>query len=94
MRRKNWPAPYDFRALRNTLHRRWENRIDDLRSNPLDARADYEAGVAAGDFSRAHATVGEAVGLIADAPGAQELILRITKDARSRLLRMSALLAS
>ena len=93
LRRKNWPAPYDFRALRNTLHRRWECRIDDLRSYPQDARADYDAGVAAGDFSRAHATVGEAAGLITDAPGAEELILRITNDARSRLLRMSELLA-
>lgn len=94
LRRKNWPAPYDFRALRNALHRRWESRIDDLRINPQDARSDYDAGVAAGDFSRAHATVGEAAGLMTDAPGAEELILRITEDARSRLLRLSALLAS
>lgn len=85
LRRKNWPAPYDFRALRNGLHRAWENRLDDLRAAPESARADYDAGVAAGDFDRAHVTVGEAVGLLHDAPAAAELIERITKQA-ARLL--------
>lgn len=92
LRRKNWPAPYDFRALRNALHRQWERRIDDLRADPQSARADYDAGVSAGDFSRAHSTVGEAVGLIGDAPGAQELVARMTLEARAALVRGSALL--
>jgi hypothetical protein len=52
------------------------------------------AALAANDFSRAHATVGEAVGLMSDAPGAQELILRMTRDARSFLLKVSASLPS
>lgn len=81
LRRKNWPAPYDFRAIRNPLHRAWEARIDALKAAPEAARADYDAGVAAGDFSRAHATVGEAVGLIGDLPPAAELIARISADA-------------
>jgi len=70
LRRKNWPAPYDFRAIRNALHRQWEGRIDALQADPAAARAEYDAGVAAGDFSRAHATVGETVGLIRDLPPA------------------------
>jgi len=81
LRRKHWPAPFDFRALRNGLHRRWEARVDELRSAPDAARADYDAGVAAGDFARAHVTVGEAVGLMHDAPPAAELIRRITSQA-------------
>ena len=85
LRRKNWPAPYDFRAIRNDLHRQWEGRVDALRSAPEAARAAYDAGVAGGDFSRAHATVGEAVGLVHDLPGAQELIGRITGQARDLL---------
>lgn len=85
LRRKNWPAPYDFRAIRNDLHRQWEERIDALREAPEAARADYEAGVKAGDFSRAHATVGEAVGLVRDIPGAEELVARMTREAQ-RLL--------
>ena len=74
LRRKNWPAPYDFRAIRNDLHRRLESDLSALRATPDAARADYDAGVASGDFTRAHATVGEAVGLIHDLPGAAQAI--------------------
>ena len=82
LRRKNWPAPYDFRAIRNTLHRQLENNMATLQANPDEARADYDAGVKAGDFTRAHATVGEAVGLIVDIPAAQTQIARITQQAQ------------
>ncbi len=85
LRRKNWPAPYDFRAIRNDLHRQWESRVPELQAQPEAARADYEAGVQAGDFSRAHATVGEAVGLIQDVPSAAEVIARMTQQARQLL---------
>ncbi|MEN9688098.1 MAG: hypothetical protein RI998_95 [Pseudomonadota bacterium] len=88
LRRKNWPAPYDFRALRNPLHRAWEHRVDELRAAPDAARADYDAGVAANDFSRAHVTVGEAVGLLHDAPPAAELIARITEQAQRLIATM------
>ena len=83
LRRKNWPPEFDFRALRNRLHRQWESRIHELRTSPEAARADYDAGVAAQDFERAHVTVGEAVGLLQDAPSAAELIERITKQAEA-----------
>ena len=83
LRRKNWPAPYDFRAIRNDLHRQLESKLEALQANPDAARADYDAGVMAGDFTRAHATVGEAVGLIADIPTAGELIARITQQAQN-----------
>lgn len=85
LRRKNWPAPYDFRAIRNALHRQWETRIDALRADPEAARAEYDAGVKAGDFTRAHATVGEAVGLVRDLPGAEELVARMTREAAAIL---------
>jgi nitronate monooxygenase len=85
LRRKHWPAPYDFRALRNGLHRQWEGRVDALRAAPDAARAAYDAGVAAADFDRAHVTVGEAVGLMHDAPPAAELIARITREAQGLL---------
>ena len=85
LRRKNWPAPYDFRAIRNDLHRSLESNIAGLKASPEAARANYDAGVKAGDFARAHATVGEAVGLIADIPAAQTVIDRITQQAQSLL---------
>jgi len=85
LRRKNWPPEFDFRALRNRLHMEWESRMDELRASPEAARADYDAGVAAQDFARAHVTVGEAVGLLHDAPSAAELIQRVTQQAEALL---------
>jgi nitronate monooxygenase len=85
LRRKKWPHPYDFRTVRNALHRKWETRVEELRADPEPARADYDDGVRAGDYSRAHVTVGEAVGLIRDVPPAAEVIGRMTFEARERL---------
>ena len=85
LRRKNWPAPYDFRAIRNELHRKWEGRLD--ASSFDQARAEYDAGVKAGDFSRAHATVGEAAGLIHDLPPAAQVIERMSAEAAAILGR-------
>ncbi|MEN9618409.1 MAG: hypothetical protein RL406_646, partial [Pseudomonadota bacterium] len=87
LRRKNWPAPYDFRAIRNDLHRTLENDVAGLKANPDAARAEYDAGVKVGDFTRAHATVGEGVGLITDVPTTQELIARISQQAIHALSR-------
>ena len=81
LRRKNWPAPYDFRAIRNDLHQAWESRVPSLKAAPEAARADYDAGVKAGDFSRAHATVGEAIGLIRDIPSASAMVQKMHADA-------------
>lgn len=85
LRRKNWPAPYDFRAIRNGLHQQWENRLAELKASPDAARADYEAGVKAGDFSRAHATAGEAIGLIRDIPAAKDILQKMDADATACL---------
>lgn len=85
LRRKNWPEPYDFRAIRNDLHRRWEEHVPELRAAPDAARAEYEAAVKAGDFRKAHATVGEAVGLIRDIPAAEEVIASMTSGAQAIL---------
>ena len=85
LRRKNWPAPYDFRAIRNALHRAWEHRIDALKAAPDAARASYDEGVQAADFERAHVTVGEAVGLIHDAPHAHDVLARVSAQAQQLL---------
>jgi nitronate monooxygenase len=81
LRRKNWPAPYDFRAIRNALHRQWEGQLSASHPSVEQARANYDAGVKAGDFTRAHATVGEAVGLIHDLPPAAQVIERMSASA-------------
>lgn len=85
LREKDWPEGYDFRALRNAIHREWEGRIDDLRANPEAARTDYRAGVEAGDYSRAHVTVGEGTGLIRSAASAGAILQAIDAEARALL---------
>ena len=85
LREKNWPEHFDFRSLRNAIHREWEGRIEDLAKDPADAIAQYKDGVATGDYSRAHVTVGEGTGLIGDAPSAAEIIAEIDRQARELL---------
>ena len=93
LRRKNWPAPFDFRAIRNALHREWEGEasMSALRAAPDAARAVYDAGVATGDFAAAHATVGEAVGLIHDLPPAAEVLHRMAHQAKAQLQQLGRL---
>lgn len=85
LREKDWPEHFDFRALRNAIHRQWEDRIEALAANPDAAIADYKAGVAAGDFDRAHVTVGEGTGLIRSKAGAGAIIGAIDAQARALL---------
>lgn len=85
LREKNWPQHFDFRSLRNAIHRTWEGRIEELAENPHEAVAQYKAGVASQDYTCAHVTVGEGTGLIKDAPTAADVIAKIDAQAR-RLL--------
>ena len=87
LREKDWPPEYDFRALRNAIHREWEGRIAELEADPAAAIADYKAGVAAGDYTRAHVTVGEGNGLITSSASAGEIIAAIDAEARRLLGR-------
>ncbi|MEM9311928.1 MAG: nitronate monooxygenase [Pseudomonadota bacterium] len=85
LREKNWPEEYDFRALRNVIHRQWEDRMDELRADPTAAIADYKEGAAKQDYSRAHVTVGEGTGLVGNCLSAGDVIAQITAEARSLL---------
>lgn len=92
LRRKDWPAEYDFRAMRNALYREWEGREAELRADPDSARAAFDAAVATGDFTGANVTVGEATGLIRDIPAAGEVLRRIADEAEARLGGAGALI--
>lgn len=85
LRSKNWPVQFDFRAIRNQLHKKWEKRMDELRSSPAAAIEDYLEGVRAEDYDRAHITVGQGIGLISDILPAEEVIETIDREA-ARLL--------
>lgn len=87
LREKDWPAEYDFRALRNAIHREWEDRIEQLRSNPASAIAEYREGVESGDYDRAHVTVGEGIGLIRSSGSAGDILRAIDEEARRLLAR-------
>jgi nitronate monooxygenase len=86
LRHLEWPAPYDFRALRNETHRQWEQQIDQLRQHPEAARKNYVEGVDQQDYTRAHVTVGEATGLIHDIPSATNVIESMTDQAKTLLV--------
>jgi len=90
LRSKNWPPQFDFRAIRNRLHKKWEPRIDELRSSPEAAIENYLEGVRAEDYDRAHITVGEAIGLINEILPAEQVIETINRAA-ARLLAGEAL---
>lgn len=85
LRQKNWPRQYDFRAVRNQLHQKWESRIEELCSDPTDAIQDYLEGVEQEDYDRAHITVGQAVGMINEIPSAEQVIERIDAEAAKLL---------
>jgi len=85
LRGKNWPAPFDFRAIRNEIHRKWEDRVASLRADPDEAIQDYLEGVRLEDYSRAHITVGQGIGLINDLLPAAQVIANIDQDAQALL---------
>lgn len=85
LREKQWPGEYHARTLRNAIHREWEDRFEELRADPAAAIADYKAGVAQEDYSRAHVTVGEGTGLIKANASAGDVIRAITEQARALL---------
>lgn len=85
LRRKNWPASFDFRAIRNDLYRQWEDRIDLLENEPNEGRAAYDDGVRQADFSRAHIGIGESAGMISNVPDAATLICDIQSEMKNAL---------
>ncbi|MEO0690828.1 MAG: nitronate monooxygenase [Pseudomonadota bacterium] len=82
LREKDWPEEFDFRSLRNAIHRREKDWPEEYDADPAAAIADYKAGVAAGDYNRAHVTVGEGTGLINENSSAADVIASITADAQ------------
>ena len=83
LRRKK-AVPYDFRAIRNDLHRRWEDHVEALREAPDEARA-VRGGGEGGRFQQGARVIGEAVALVRTCRRAEELIQRMTADARAIL---------
>jgi nitronate monooxygenase len=80
-----WPAPYDGRAVRNTVTERWHGNEAALRET-LDAeRARYTQADARGDLSVKVLWAGEGVDLIHDVPPAGEIVERTVAQAVAML---------
>lgn len=85
LRGKDWPEPYDFRALRNSLHREWEGREAALEAELEDVKLLFQQGLLSENYDLAHVTVGESVGMINDVPSSADLISRMVAEATDRL---------
>ncbi len=80
-----WPEPYTGRAIRNAFADRWHERDDELRAEGEAMRERFFAAQRAGDTDTAVTFAGEGLDLIADRPGAGELVRRIVDEAADAL---------
>ena len=76
-----WPESYTGRAIRNAFADRWHGRDDQLRAEGPAMRERFFAAQRAGDMETAVTFAGEGLDLIADRPGAAELVQRIVDEA-------------
>jgi nitronate monooxygenase len=87
VRRLDWPAEYNERALGNSFLDRWHGNEAQLLASLPAAVDTYEKGVAAEDFDTAAALVGEAVGLIDEVRPAADIVRDVARDAAGILGR-------
>ena len=76
-----WPEPYTGRAIRNEFAETWHDRDDELRERNPSMRERFFAALREGDTDTAVTFAGEGLDLIADRPGAGELVERIAREA-------------
>ena len=84
-RRRQWPAPFTGRCLRNAHTERWSGREIELLHSVDEVARDYEAARAANDFDIAAVIAGEAVGLIHDIVPAQRVVHDVVAQAAALL---------
>ncbi len=80
-RRLDWPQPFDIRVAANAFTTRWAGRDAALKAAIEQEAPAYRDAFAAGDPDNAAVIVGEAVGLVADVPGAGEIVTRMVDEA-------------
>ena len=76
-----WPEPYTGRAIRNAFAETWHDRDDELRERNPSMRERFFEALREGDTEMAVTFAGEGLDLIADSPGAAELVARIVREA-------------
>ncbi|KKB99881.1 oxidoreductase, partial [Mycobacterium nebraskense] len=89
VRRLDWPAEYNARALGNAFLDRWHGNEDQLAAALPEAAADYEKAIAAEDFDTAAVLVGEGVGLVRQVRPAADIMVDMVEQA-ARILNRAA----
>jgi nitronate monooxygenase len=81
VRRLDWPAEYNERALGNSFLDTWHGNEAQLWASLPEAVSTYEKAVAAQDFDAAAMLVGEAVGRIRQVRPAADIVADMARDA-------------
>ena len=91
VRRLDWPAEYNERALGNSFLDSWHGNQAQLWASLPEAIEAFEKAVAAEDFDAAAILVGEAVGLIHDVRPAADIVRDMVRDATEILDRRAGI---
>jgi nitronate monooxygenase len=92
----DWPPGFSGRALNTRFVAKWQGR-DRVLAKPATKAAEaerYWRGFRAGDAAETGVFVGEAVGLICDAPPAAQVIERMAAEAEQRLSNAAGFVAT
>jgi nitronate monooxygenase len=90
VRRLDWPAEYNERALGNSFLDTWHGNEAKLSASLPEAADAFEKAVAAEDFDVAAMLVGEGVGLIHEVSPAADVVGQMVRDAARILNRADA----
>jgi nitronate monooxygenase len=85
VRRLDWPAEYNLRALGNSFLDTWHGNEAALRASLPEAVATFEEAGTAEDFDTAAVIVGEGVGRIRDVRPAADIVHEMVRDATRTL---------
>ena len=87
VRRLDWPAEYDARALGNAFLDTWHGNEAELSESLPEAVATFQKAISAEDFDTAAVLVGEGVGRIRDVRPAADIVHEMVRDAARILNR-------
>jgi nitronate monooxygenase len=88
VRRKEWPAPFTVRCLRNEYLERWQGREEELKRRVEEEYERYAVARQEGNFDIAIVVAGESMGMIHDIPAVRSVIDRVMAEAAERLGRL------
>ena len=90
-RQRVWPTPFTGRCLINQHVERWRGNELELLQSIDQVAAEYEAAKAEGNFDVAAVIAGQAVGMIDEVLSAEQIIVKVVREADQLLGRASPL---